>query len=79
MPTPQRLSHEDIGATLREFRLEANLSQADLARRLGKPQSYVSKYETAEKHLDVIEVDAICRSVRRSLHDLLAVLEKRQA
>ena len=78
MPTPKRLSHVDIGATLREFRLKANLSQADLARRLGKPQSYVSKYETAEKHLDVVEVDAICQSVGRSLHDLLAVLERRR-
>lgn len=41
-------------ALIRE-RLSASLTQADLAMRLGKPQSFVSKYERAERRLDVIE------------------------
>jgi transcriptional regulator with XRE-family HTH domain len=36
-------------------RKEANLTQAELAERLGKPQSYVSKYENGERRLDVVE------------------------
>lgn len=32
------------------------LTQADVARRLGKPQSYVSKVEAGERRLDVIEL-----------------------
>lgn len=40
---------------LTEQRRKAGLTQADVARRLDKPQSYVSKYEQGERRLDVIE------------------------
>jgi transcriptional regulator with XRE-family HTH domain len=36
-------------------RTTAQLKQADVAARLGKPQSYVSKVELGERRLDVIE------------------------
>ncbi|MEM8556718.1 MAG: helix-turn-helix transcriptional regulator [Bacteroidota bacterium] len=38
-----------------ELRRERGLTQTDLAQRLGRPQSFVSKYERAERRLDVIE------------------------
>lgn len=38
----------------------AGLSQQQLADSLGKPQSYVSKYETGERRLDFLEVLDIC-------------------
>lgn len=40
---------------LKMARLEAGLTQADLARRMGKPQSYVAKVETLERRLDLVE------------------------
>lgn len=33
----------------------AGLTQAELAARLGRPQSFVSKYESGERRLDVVE------------------------
>jgi transcriptional regulator with XRE-family HTH domain len=36
-------------------RKSANLTQAELARRLSRPQSFVSKYERGERRLDVVE------------------------
>lgn len=40
---------------LAEERRKADLTQAELAGRLGKPQSYVAKYEGGERRLDVVE------------------------
>jgi len=36
-------------------RIDAGLTQADLADRLHKPQSFVAKVETMERRLDLIE------------------------
>lgn len=46
--------------TLVQARQNAGLTQTDLASRLGKPQSYVSKYENGERRLDVIEFLDVC-------------------
>lgn len=40
---------------LKTARQAAGLTQKDVAQRLGRPQSYVSKYELGERRLDVIE------------------------
>lgn len=46
---------------LREARERAGLTQEDVAKRLNRPQSYVSKYESGERRLDVIEFLTITR------------------
>jgi transcriptional regulator with XRE-family HTH domain len=46
---------------LRQAREKAGLSQAETARRLGKPQSFVSKCESGERRVDVIELKAFAR------------------
>ena len=45
---------------LRRLRNERGLTQSGLAERLGEPQSYVSKYESGERRLDLPELRAIC-------------------
>ena len=40
-----------------------DLTQTTLARRLGKPISYVSKYETGEWRLDVVELLEIADAI----------------
>ncbi|HAM44821.1 MAG TPA: transcriptional regulator [Propionibacteriaceae bacterium] len=50
-------------ALLRNIRLEATLRQVDLAARLGQPQSFVSKYESGERNLDIIELYDICEAL----------------
>jgi transcriptional regulator with XRE-family HTH domain len=42
-------------------RHKANLAQEELARRLGRPQSFVAKYEQQERRLDVVELIQIAK------------------
>ena len=52
---------------LRTLRQQAQLSQAALAERLGKPQSFVSKYESGERRLEYLEVEMICLACNTTL------------
>ena len=51
---------------LRAIRKESGLSQQELAARLDKPQSFVSKYESGERRLDILEILQICRTLEVS-------------
>lgn len=46
-----------------QARKSAGLTQMGLADRLGRPQSFVSKYERGERKLDVIEFCEVCRAL----------------
>ncbi|MBF0380536.1 MAG: helix-turn-helix transcriptional regulator [Magnetococcales bacterium] len=59
-----------LQSLLREIRKEAGLRQVELAKKLGKPQSFVSKYESGERRLDLIELHKICKATNFSLVDL---------
>lgn len=52
-----------LAGLLREVRTEANLTQAEVAERIGQSQSYVSKYEDGEQRLDLLELEAVCAAV----------------
>ena len=58
-------------ATLRRARQAKRLSQLALSETLGKPQSFVAKYETCERRLDVLEVLRVCRALGIRLGDVL--------
>jgi transcriptional regulator with XRE-family HTH domain len=46
---------------LREARLIAGLTQTDAAAALRRPQSFVSKCESGERRIDVIELEDFAR------------------
>jgi len=48
---------------LKEERKKAGLTQAKLARKLRRPQSYVSKYERGDRRLDVVEFLEVARAI----------------
>ena len=52
--------YEVLQMALERARLEKGLTQAEVASRLGKHQSFVSKYESGERRLDVIEFIEVC-------------------
>ena len=61
---------------LREVRLETGLTQVDLAARIEKDQAYVSRYESGQRRLDVLEVREICQAIGITLEEFVKRLEK---
>ncbi len=47
--------HQEFIGFIASARKAADITQVELATRLGKPQSFVSKVERGERRLDVIE------------------------
>lgn len=58
-------------------REDAGYSQAQLAARLKKPQSYVSKYERGERRLDVIEFLEIAEILKIDVESFIQKLKNR--
>lgn len=56
---------------LKHLRKHAGLTQLELASLLKKPQSYVSKYESGERRLDLIELREIVICCRSRLEDFV--------
>lgn len=69
-------SQKTFLALLIATRKEKQLTQWDVASRLRRPQSFVSKYETGERRLDVIEFVEVARALDTDPLDLLSRLLK---
>jgi transcriptional regulator with XRE-family HTH domain len=54
----QAPAYQEFLRRLRAAREHAGLRQVEVARLLGKPQSYVSKCESGERRIDVVELAA---------------------
>lgn len=58
-----------------EARKTAGLTQQELAIKLKRPQSFVSKYERAERRLDVIEFLQVAKNLGLSAPSIISDLE----
>lgn len=59
---------------LRSIREERELTQTQLGEKLGRDQTFVSKYESRERRLDILELRNICKSLDASLFEVIAEL-----
>lgn len=55
--------YQRLCGLLSQLRDEAGLTQVHLAKRLGVPQSHVSKYENGIRRLDMIEVRQVIDAI----------------
>ena len=56
---------------LREFRRKAGLTQVQVSKALGQPQSFVSKCESGERRVDIIELEEFAKVYRREMREFL--------
>lgn len=61
---------------LRKLRKDLGLRQIDLAKKLGRHQSFISKYESGEKTLDFIEVKEVSEALGINLSKLVKLFER---
>ena len=64
-----------LPSILTSLRTDLGLRQIDLAEQLGRPQSFVSKYESGERRLDLLEINEICIALHVSLSEVVARVE----
>lgn len=60
---------------LKEYRLNSNMTQQELAMLLCCDQGYISKYESGQRRLDVIEIRTICNHLGICFVDFAEDLE----
>lgn len=61
MGTTQSRRYREFLARLRQAREEAGLTQQQAAAKLKRPQSFVSRCETGERRVDVLEFEEFVR------------------
>lgn len=69
--------YESFLESLISARKDACITQQQLALRLKKPQSFVSKYERRERRLDVVEFVRICRCIGADPCRIIREIERR--
>jgi len=71
MQAAQDPRYLEFAARLRRARKDKGLTQAQLAALLGKPQPYVSKIETCERRIDIVETADWCMRLDVFIDDVL--------
>ncbi|BBO33457.1 helix-turn-helix domain-containing protein [Lacipirellula parvula] len=69
--------HKILVSLLRELRSKAGLRQIDMAKKLKRHQSFVSKLELGERRIDVLELREICKAIGTPFLDAVAELDRR--
>ena len=70
-------AYAELIRVLRDARVEAGISQQQLAERLDEPQSFVSKYESGSRRLDLVELREIANALGLSLSVLVKRFEEK--
>ena len=67
--------YKTVISLLKQARLDAGITQEEMAVRLDSTQTFVSKCERCERRLDIVEVRAFCRAINMELSDFVALFE----
>jgi transcriptional regulator with XRE-family HTH domain len=73
----EHTQREKLLRLLKEIRQQHGITQVELAKKLGVPQSFVSKYESGERQLDILELRQICQHIGISFDSFIRQLEEK--
>ncbi|MBK9007329.1 MAG: helix-turn-helix transcriptional regulator [Anaerolineae bacterium] len=71
----RRDAHNQLRDVLLDARRKKGLTQVEVATLLEKPQSFVSKYESGERRLDIIEFLEVCKALKVNPATIIQQLE----
>ena len=64
-------SHRELVSQLVKARKQAQLKQVEVARKLGRTQSYVSKIESGERRIDIVQLKEFARIYKKKVSSFL--------
>ena len=73
--TIKEIQQGKLQKLLKQIRQDKGIRQVELAERLNVPQSYISKYESGDRRLDILELRQICDAIGISLQEFILKLE----
>lgn len=72
MPSTRKPEYQQLLTRLKAARKDAGLTQAVVAARLGRPQSFVAKSESGERRVDAVELSAFAKLYGKSVEFFVA-------
>jgi len=60
-------THRYLVKQLIKARKQARLKQGDVARKLGRTQSYISKIEVGQRRLDIVQLKELAAAYKKKL------------
>ena len=63
--------HKNLVKRLIEAREDAGLDQTAVAKRLGRTQSYISKLESGQRRIDLVQLNKLAKIYKKSMGDFI--------
>lgn len=60
--------YRNFAENLKNARLEAGFTQVEVAKKLKRPQSYISKAEAGEQRLDIVEIKKFAKLYKKDIN-----------
>lgn len=61
-------NHRYLVKQLKKARKEAGLTQREVAQLLGKTQSYISKIESGQRRIDIVQLKKLAKIYKKNLN-----------
>lgn len=59
------------------YRIQAGLKQVEVAKKIGMPQSHISKIENGERKIDLVELSRLCEVYNITLSEFVEKFQKK--